>query len=179
MTSQSHQSGTDRALEALHIYTRNFSKQFDIVINVTGRRAVPSVPEQLLELKGCFEDDEVEIATLVKKIESEDELRNNNTPKVVLDKKMNALYFSRTPIPFARDCSIDEKFIKENTFSNISGFTDTDAIFWKESAPFRKAISKRQKNSNSSDGLKNGYKIRVAVTCFQTHAGILLRIWII
>lgn len=169
MTSQSHQSGTDRALEALHIYTRNFSKRFDIVINVQGDE--PFIrPEQLLELKGCFEDDEVEIATLVKKIESEDELRNNNTPKVVLDKKMNALYFSRTPIPFARDCSIDEKFIKENTFFKHIGLYGYRCDILERICALPQSYLEKTEKLEQLRWLENGYKIRVAVTCFQTHA---------
>jgi CMP-2-keto-3-deoxyoctulosonic acid synthetase len=66
MTSKSHRSGTDRCLEAYYKYIGNNKNNSDIVINVQGDE--PYIhPEQLCELSNCFNDDNIQIATLVKK----------------------------------------------------------------------------------------------------------------
>lgn len=105
MTSDAHRSGTDRCYEA---FTK-LEDWFDVVINVQGDEPFIQ-PEQIEALKNCFADDETQIATLVKKITDKDGVEvlfNPNTPKVVIDKQNNALYFSRSPIPYKRGS--DEK----------------------------------------------------------------------
>lgn len=105
MTSDAHRSGTDRCYEA---FTK-LDDWFDVVINVQGDEPFIQ-PEQIEALKNCFADDETQIATLVKKITDKDGVEvlfNPNTPKVVIDKQNNALYFSRSPIPYKRGS--DEK----------------------------------------------------------------------
>lgn len=105
MTSDAHRSGTDRCYEA---FTK-LDDWFDVVINVQGDEPFIQ-PEQIEALKNCFADDETQIATLVKKITDKDGVEvlfNPNSPKVVIDKQNNALYFSRSPIPYKRGS--DEK----------------------------------------------------------------------
>ena len=105
MTSDAHRSGTDRCYEA---FTK-LDDWFDVVINVQGDEPFIQ-PEQIEALKNCFADDETQIATLVKKITDKDGVEvlfNPNSPKVVIDKQNNALYFSRSPIPYKR--GTDEK----------------------------------------------------------------------
>lgn len=105
MTSDAHRSGTDRCYEA---FTK-LEDWFDVVINVQGDEPFIQ-PEQIEALKNCFADDETQIATLVKKITDKDGVEvlfNPNSPKVVIDKQNNALYFSRSPIPYKRGS--DEK----------------------------------------------------------------------
>src|SRR5690606_2575280 len=97
LTSSEHNSGTDRCAEAA-----NHFPDADIVINIQGDEPFIQ-PEQIDLLAGCFNSAETEIATLVKKIDSYQELFNHNTPKVVIDSKGKALYFSRNTIPFQRD----------------------------------------------------------------------------
>src|SRR5690606_4558846 len=109
MTSSRHQSGTDRCAEAASHFP-----EADIVINVQGDE--PFIhPEQIDLLAGCFEQNEVQIATLVKQITSQEELFNTNTPKVVFDKGFNALYFSRNAIPFQRDV-LENEWLKNRGY---------------------------------------------------------------
>ncbi len=98
ITSQKHKSGTDRCAEAARILSQEID--FDAVINVQGDEPFIN-PEQIELLKSCFTA-ETQIATLVKKIETSEELFNPNRPKVTTDNLSNALYFSRSPIPFLR-----------------------------------------------------------------------------
>jgi 3-deoxy-manno-octulosonate cytidylyltransferase (CMP-KDO synthetase) len=101
MTLPQHRSGTDRCGEALE----KIEGDFDVVINVQGDE--PFVhPEQLRVLKECFTDEDTQIATLVKPLgtggEATKNLFNPNVPKVVLNKKGDAIYFSRSAIPGIR-----------------------------------------------------------------------------
>ncbi|MDD3063097.1 MAG: 3-deoxy-manno-octulosonate cytidylyltransferase, partial [Massilibacteroides sp.] len=101
MTSPNHKSGTDRCYEA---YLKAGS-DCDIIINIQGDE--PFIhPSQIETLKTCFDDVNTEIATLVKPFEAEGDfestLFNPNSPKVVLNKKNEAMYFSRSVIPYLR-----------------------------------------------------------------------------
>ena len=100
MTSTEHRSGTDRCREA---YV-NCGSQADVVINIQGDEPFID-PAQLEKLKGCFDDACTQIATLVRRVDAAagiDALVNPNTPKVVLDDRGRALYFSRSVIPYVR-----------------------------------------------------------------------------
>jgi len=101
LTSGDHRSGTDRCSEAVVIAEQQLQKSFDVVINVQGDEPFIA-PEQLVLLQSCFEDDKTQIATLVKEIDSEQDLFDPNRPKVIINAANEALYFSRSTIPFIR-----------------------------------------------------------------------------
>lgn len=101
MTSPDHKNGTERCAEAIQIIEEEVASSYDVVINIQGDE--PFIhPDQLNLIKSCFDEESVQIATLVKKIEKPDELFDPNKPKVVLNKKNEAIYFSRSPVPFIR-----------------------------------------------------------------------------
>jgi 3-deoxy-manno-octulosonate cytidylyltransferase (CMP-KDO synthetase) len=101
MTSPAHKSGTDRCAEAVQAVETEMHVTFDVVLNVQGDE--PFIEPMQLELvKSCFEDGDTQIATLVKVIRSKDELFDPNRPKVVVNQKQEALYFSRSVIPYFR-----------------------------------------------------------------------------
>lgn len=100
ITGIHHRSGTDRCWEA---YKKNGGNE-DIIINVQGDEPFIK-PEQIEAIIQCFNDHSTDIATLVKPFDqhgSIEELENPNTAKVVVDSNMNALYFSRSVIPYLR-----------------------------------------------------------------------------
>lgn len=100
MTSPEHKSGTDRIAEALMLS----GIKADVVINVQGDE--PFVhPDQLRALVACFDRPDVSIATLVRPWPDnavEGELANPNRVKVVTSDNGDALYFSRSVIPYRR-----------------------------------------------------------------------------
>lgn len=105
MTSGQHQNGTQRCAEVLERLEEE--EAFDVVVNLQGDEPF-ILPEQIDALIDLFDTDEdeeeVEIATLAKRITDEKDLTNPNVVKVVLTSfdsgSADALYFSRAPIPW-------------------------------------------------------------------------------
>jgi len=102
MTSTTHQTGTERCAEAVKITQQETGTIFTHVVNIQGDEPLIK-KEQLILLKECFEDQSTEIATLIRPSADPAEIENPNIVKVVKDKNSNALYFSRSPIPYIRD----------------------------------------------------------------------------
>lgn len=101
MSKQAHESGSDRIAEAVA------DLDVDIVVNVQGDE--PFVKrEPLKKLLEVFFDESsnVKVASLMMKLEDEQSIADPNVVKVVVDKNMNSLIFSRSIIPFKRDQSI-------------------------------------------------------------------------
>ena len=96
MSIKEHQSGSDRIAEAIE------KIEVDIVVNVQGDE--PFVQKEPLEkLLNVFTDEKVEVASLMQELKEEKFIADPNYVKVVVDKNMNALFFSRSPIPYHRD----------------------------------------------------------------------------
>ena len=104
-----HECGSDRIAEAVE-----FMEDVDIVVNVQGDEPFTEVTS-LKKLICVFENDsskEIDLASLMVHISDWDEISNPNTVKVITDSHNFALYFSRSPIPFPRDKSINTKYFK-------------------------------------------------------------------
>ncbi|WP_167615608.1 3-deoxy-manno-octulosonate cytidylyltransferase [Maribellus sediminis] len=163
-TLPTHQSGTDRCAEAARIVAKD--TDFDVVVNIQGDEPFIK-PEQIEVLKSCFQDETVDVATLVKKIETEEELFNPNRPKVVMDAKRNALYFSRSPIPFMRGEQEANWHVKHSFWAHIGLYAFRAEVLQQltklEQTPLELAESLEQLR-----WLENGYKIKTAETSFRT-----------
>lgn len=157
MTSDQHKSGTDRCYEA---YTK-IEVPFDVIINVQGDEPFIQ-PSQIESLKNCFNDASTDIATLVKKIsvnESESLLFNPNSPKVVLDKKNNALYFSRSPIPYLRNFSPD-KWAQNHVYYKHIGIYAYKANVLQEITKMEVSKLEQAESLEQLRWLENGLKIK-------------------
>lgn len=95
ISKKEHESGSDRIAEALA------QVDADLIVNVQGDEPFQDA-KTLRDLVAVFQDPEVQVASLMCPLNSS-EVANPNAVKVVLDQKQNALYFSRSPIPFARE----------------------------------------------------------------------------
>jgi 3-deoxy-D-manno-octulosonate cytidylyltransferase len=99
MSIKEHESGSDRIAEAIA------DMQVDIVVNVQGDE--PFVQKEPLgKLLEVFNDDNVQVASLMQVLHDEQFIADPNYVKVAVDKNMNALMFSRSPIPYHRDKNI-------------------------------------------------------------------------
>ena len=108
MSIKEHECGSDRIAEAVE------SLNIDVVINVQGDEPFTD-KESLRKLIEVFKTDvktEIDLASLMVHITDVDEINNPNTVKVIVDQKDFALYFSRSPIPYPRDKSINVKYYK-------------------------------------------------------------------
>jgi 3-deoxy-manno-octulosonate cytidylyltransferase (CMP-KDO synthetase) len=163
MTSGTHQSGTDRCAEAAQLISKSIS--FDVIINIQGDE--PFIhPGQIEMLKSCFYEN-VEIATLIKAVESEEELFNNNRPKVVIDNNNNALYFSRLPIPFFRGKEKNEWLNENNYWAHVGMYAYKTDILQKITC-FQQGKLEQAESLEQLRWLENGIKIKTAITNHQS-----------
>lgn len=102
MTSPDHQSGTDRCTEALNLIEIEEKRSFDVVINIQGDEPFIE-PEQIDQLAACFKNAETRIATLIKKIETEDDLQSDTVVKVSRTSSNKAINFSRKAFSTIKD----------------------------------------------------------------------------
>ena len=97
LTSVHHQSGTDRIAEAV----KNI--KVDIVVNIQGDEPLIDVRVIDALVKVLLKNKSYPMATVIKRIDRSDDIHNPNIVKVVVDAHQDALYFSRSEIPFNRD----------------------------------------------------------------------------
>jgi 3-deoxy-D-manno-octulosonate cytidylyltransferase len=99
MSIKEHESGSDRIAEAVA------NMEVDIVVNVQGDE--PFVQKEPLEkLLNVFNDDTVQVASLMQVLQELKFIEDPNYVKVAVDKNNNALFFSRSVIPYHRDKNI-------------------------------------------------------------------------
>jgi 3-deoxy-manno-octulosonate cytidylyltransferase (CMP-KDO synthetase) len=163
MTSTDHQSGTDRCAEVALQHP-----QYNVIINIQGDEPYID-PEQISKLAACFNNADTQLATLVKKIQTEHELFNVNSPKVIINKLSEAVYFSRSPLPHIRGQE------RQNWLSHFTYFKHIGIYGYRADvlqqvtklpvSPLEKAESLEQLR-----WIENGYRIKVAETELETHA---------
>lgn len=165
MTSVHHKSGTDRCYEA---YTK-IGAGFDVVVNIQGDEPFIQ-PSQLRAVKACFDDPSTQIATLVKPFSANDDfaiLENVNSPKVVVNKNMNALYFSRSIIPYQRN--VEKKdWLKNHVYYKHIGLYAYRTEVLKEITSLAQSSLELAESLEQLRWLENGYTIKVGVTEVET-----------
>ena len=165
MTSTEHRSGTDRCQEA---YLKNGGHE-DVIINIQGDEPFIQ-PDQLQAIMACFDDEETDIATLVRPFDANrpySELENPNSPKVVLDNQMRARYFSRSVIPYIRGKERDEWPRMTQYYTHVGMYAYRAAVLAEitrlPQSPLELAESLEQLR-----GLENGYTIKAGITTTAT-----------
>lgn len=159
MTSLHHLSGTDRCMEAY----KKSGFDTDIVVNIQGDEPFIKT-EQIMSLVALFENPEVQIATLKKKISDETEIDNPNVVKVVTDKQNRALYFSRSRIPYNR-----EKEIGSEYFRHIGMYAYRTTTL-QEITRLEPSTLELTEKLEQLRWLENGYHIALAETQWQSPA---------
>lgn len=166
MTSTEHRSGTDRCYEAL---TKVGEDCFDVVVNIQGDE--PFIQKkQLLTVRECFDDPSVDIATLVKPFtpsDGYDALENVNSPKVVVNSNMEAMYFSRSIIPYFRGKDKDE-WLKGHTYYKHIGLYAYRSDVLRRITALRPGKLEVVESLEQLRWLENGFKIKVGVSDIET-----------
>lgn len=166
MTSPDHQSGTERCFEAFHIFKKGKNKKNNVIVNVQGDE--PFIKAKQIELVvNCFEDITTQIATLIKKVDSNEEIFNPNKPKVVINNKGEAIYFSRSPIPYIRNSNKDNWNDNHTFFKHIGIYAyHIDALT--EIVELPKSNLEKVESLEQLRWIENGYKIKVAETDYES-----------
>lgn len=165
MTSTEHRSGTDRIREA---YIR-LGASHDVVINIQGDEPFIQ-PSQIRSLMSCFDDPQTQIATLVKPFTPADglaALENPNSPKVVVDDEMHALYFSRSVIPYLRGVERSE-WLSHHTFLRHIGLYAYRAEVLEEITSLPQSPLELAESLEQLRWLQAGYTIKAATTDTET-----------
>lgn len=165
LTSVDHKSGTDRCYEAC----TKIGGHFDVVVNIQGDEPFIQ-PSQLLSVKACFEDTSTQIATLVKPFTGDDSfeaLENVNSPKVVVNRNMNALYFSRSIIPYQRNAP-KEEWLKGHTYYKHIGLYAYRTEVLKEITSLEQSSLELAESLEQLRWLENGYTIKVGISDVET-----------
>lgn len=165
MTNVNHKSGTDRCYEAYTLAGNGC----DVVINIQGDE--PFIQSSQLEsIKECFNDSATEIATLVKPFTADDvyeSLENVNSPKVVVNKNMQAMYFSRSIIPYQRNKDKSE-WLKGHTYYKHIGLYAYKANILKEITELPQSSLEVAESLEQLRWLENGYTIKVGISDVET-----------
>lgn len=165
MTSTAHKSGTDRCYEA---YTK-VGQGFDVVVNIQGDE--PFIQRSQLEaVKACFDDASTQIATLVKPFSADDAfevLENANSPKVVVNKNFQALYFSRSIIPYQRNAG-KQDWLKGHTYYKHIGLYAYRAAVLQEITALPQSSLELAESLEQLRWLENGYTIKVGLSDVET-----------
>ena len=157
MTDPRHQSGTDRCCEALEI----LEEHYDAVVNIQGDEPFID-PQHINLLADMISRDDTQLASLVKRIDDEEELFSSNKVKVVMDKSGNALYFSRNPIPYMRNLA-HEKWLQKGCFFQHLGIYAYKAETLRQIATMKPTALELAESLEQLRWLENGLAIRMAV----------------
>jgi len=166
MTSPDHQSGTDRCAEAVSLIEKETGKKIEIAVNIQGDEPFIK-PEQINLLKECFNDKVTEIATLIRKAETGEDIFNPNQPKVIIDLKGDAIYFSRAAIPYLRDAEMSSWPGKHVYFKHIGLYAYSTRTLNKITLLPRSSLEIAE-SLEQNRWLENGFRIRTAVTLWES-----------
>jgi 3-deoxy-manno-octulosonate cytidylyltransferase (CMP-KDO synthetase) len=156
-TRSDHASGTDRVAEVAA------GNPAEIVVNIQGDEPLIEPAAIDAAIVGILDDPHIPMATLKKRIENAEEIRNPNVVKVVTDRSENAIYFSRRAIPFVRSPEAGGApyykhvglYVYRRTF--LLGYSELPV------GPLELAERLEQLRA-----LENGYKIRVIETDYDS-----------
>ena len=163
MTNKDHQSGTDRCAEVAASLIG-----FDVAINIQGDEPFID-PQQIDLLASCFDKADTEIATLIRRVESENELFNENKPKVVLNRKGEAVYFSRQAVPFLRGVKQNE-WLAHRPYYNHIGIYGYRIDILQQLTALPLSDLETMEALEQLRWIDNGYKIQTAISSHSNDA---------
>ncbi len=171
LTSATHPTGTDRLAELAH--RLNWSDE-QIIVNVQGDEPLiqPALINQVAHTLSQASD--AAIATLAVPITNSATFFDPNVVKVVLNTAQYALYFSRAPIPWARDA------LQQGAKTLATGLPALQHIglyayragFLKRFPQLAQGPLETFESLEQLRALENGFSIAVSLSEFPTHAGV-------
>ena len=171
MTPGDINSGTDRTAFVIK------DLECDIIVNIQGDEPFID-PEDIDKVAALLiNNDEYKMGTLVKRIDKDDDLSSIDTAKVVINKQWEALYFSRSPIPFNRDKQLFSEWIKDNKYFKHIGIYSYRRNFLLQYPLWDTTPLEDLEKLEQLRALEMGFKILVDVTkndsmCVDTPADL-------
>lgn len=166
MTSENHKSGTDRIAQAIETISKQNKKSYDIIINIQGDEPFIQA-EQIIALKDCFSSPEIQIATLIKKIEETEDIFDPNKVKVITDNNNIAKYFSRSPIPYLRGIDQNKWVEKQLHYKHIGMYAYTYKTLL-EITSLKQSELEKAENLEQLRWLENNYTIKTKETIHES-----------
>jgi len=162
MTDSNLPNGTARCEQAAKIYNENI----DAVINIQGDEPFVAT-SQIETLKSLFDHPQTQIGTLGKPFESLEAVMNPNSPKIVVDNRGFALYFSRSVIPFIRGVDEHEWFDHYPFLKHLGVYAYRRNVLAEVTRLPQSSLEKAE-SLEQLRWLQNGYRIRVGLTNVET-----------
>ncbi len=168
MTSEKHQSGTDRLAE---VAEKLAIDENEIIVNVQGDE--PLIPiENIYQVAQLLDSSDAPMSTLSTPVSSVEEFQDSNAVKVVTSMNNNALYFSRAPIPYDRD----KMYLSEQTlfddFQRHIGIYAYRCKFLKTFARLPQSAIEKIEKLEQLRVLDHGYQIKIEQAHSIPEAGI-------
>ncbi|WP_301099344.1 3-deoxy-manno-octulosonate cytidylyltransferase [Otariodibacter sp.] len=170
LTSEHHQSGTERIAEVIEKMNINDD---EIIVNIQGDE--PLIPPVIVsQVAKNLDTHQVNMATLAVKLTSTEELFNKNVVKAVTDKNGMALYFSRAPIPFARDQfpECDDNFVQQQPYLRHIGIYAYRAGFVKQYIAWQPSVLEQLESLEQLRALWHGEKIHLELAKEAPQVGV-------
>ena len=161
MTSANHKSGTDRVNEAY----QTIDTEANIVINIQGDEPFVA-PEQIAEIKSCFDDETTQIATLARQYDKSggfEGVFDPNKVKVIFDKSNYAIYFSRAILPYVRNYKWQEWLDNRDFFIHVGMYAYRSEVL-NQITQLPQSSLEIAESLEQLRWIENGYKIKVAIT---------------
>lgn len=163
ITAAKHPSGTDRCAEVLE----KLGPDYEYVINIQGDEPFID-PEQIDTLANVLKDGTTEIATLIILVDNKDVLFDIGEVKVVLNPKMEALYFSRSVIPFLKDVPQSEWHLRRAYYRHV-GMYAYRADVLKQITKLPVSALEKAESLEQLRWVEAGYKVKCAITHHDSH----------
>lgn len=163
MTGANHPSGTDRCMEAL----RDLGGSYQYVVNIQGDEPFID-PGQIDGLCDILRDGTVEIATQVILVESEDLLFDPGEAKVILNPSWEAIYFSRSPIPYLKDVPKHEWHLRRAYYRHVGMYAYRSDILERLTKLPVSSLEKAE-SLEQLRWIEAGYKVKCVTTKYDSH----------
>ncbi|MBS1491738.1 MAG: 3-deoxy-manno-octulosonate cytidylyltransferase [Bacteroidetes bacterium] len=157
LTASEHPSGTDRCFEAL----QKQKESFDFAVNIQGDE--PFIDPRQIDLLCSSLIIETELATLIQKIATPEQLLSAGEAKVVINHRGEAIYFSRSPIPFVQKFEMKE-WLNHTVFFRHVGLYAYRADVLKKITALPPSLLEKAESLEQLRWLENGFKIKTVET---------------
>lgn len=168
MTSSNHPTGTDRSSEVM---AKMGYADEDIILNLQGDEPLIPMANLIKATENLINNPQASVATLCESLDKQEDIFNPNYVKVVFDSKQHALYFSRAPIPWARD-AFPAVIPATNCYFRHIGIYAYRGAFLRQYPKLSQCALEKLESLEQLRVLYHGYKIHVDLAPEKNPPGV-------